>query len=66
MTFMWLPKHVNEQDRRALTLYFVVALLTAACLVLVILYKSDLHVRKKAALESLPAPGATPTPRNRP
>jgi hypothetical protein len=66
MNFMWLPKHVTEQDKRALTLYFVVALLTAACLVLVILYKSDVRVGKKTTLESLPMPAATPTPRNRP
>lgn len=66
MNFMLLPKHVTEQDKRALTLYFVVALLTAACLVLVILYKSDFRVGKKAALEQMPLPSAKPTPRTRP
>ena len=62
-------KHVTEQDKRALTLYFAIALLSAVCVVLVVLYKADFRVGKKAEAEQSPTPTPTPkplpTPRNR-
>ncbi len=60
-------KHVTEQDKRALTLYFAIALLSAAFVVLAVLYKADFHVGKKAEAEQspTPTPKPSPTPRNR-
>ncbi len=61
-------KHVTEQDKRALTLYFAIALLSAACVAFFMLYKADFHIGKKAEAEQSPTPTPIPkpTPRNRP
>lgn len=66
MEFMLPLKHVTEQDKRALTLYFAIALLSAACVILVMLYQADFHVGKKADAEQAPTPTATPIPKPTP
>ena len=63
MELMLLPKSVTTQDKRALSLYFAIALLGAACVVFAMLYKADFQIGKKAEVEHTPTP--KPTPRNR-
>jgi hypothetical protein len=64
---LMLPfKHVTEQDKRALTLYFAIALLSAACVVFAILYKANFHVGKPVEAEQSPPPASTPTPKATP
>ena len=63
MELMLPLKHVTEQDKRALTLYFAIALLCAACVVFAMLYKADFRVGKKADAEQSPTP--KPMPLNR-
>ena len=65
MELMLPLKHVTEQDKRALTLYIAIALLSAACVVFAMLYQADFHVGKKADAEQSPTPTPKPTPRNR-
>ncbi len=60
MELMLPLKHVTEQDKRALTLYFAIALLCAACVVFAMLYKADFHVGKKANVEQPPTLKSTP------
>ncbi|HEX4951713.1 MAG TPA: hypothetical protein VFZ34_33955 [Blastocatellia bacterium] len=63
---LMLPfKHVTDQDKRALTLYLVIALLCAVGVVFVMLYKADFQIGKKTAAEQSPTPTPKPTSRNR-
>lgn len=64
MKLMLLPKYVTPQDKRALTLYFAIALLSAVCVALFMLYKAEFHVGKKAETELLPTPTPKSPPRN--
>lgn len=41
LQFMLPIKHLTQQDKRALILYFSIALLSATCLAFVMLYLSD-------------------------
>jgi hypothetical protein len=66
MEFMLPFKHVTDQDKRALTLYFAIALLSAACVVLAILYKANFQVGKTVEPEQSPTPTFTPTPKATP
>lgn len=65
MEFMLPLKYVNDQDKRALALYFIIALLCTACLAFVMLYRSDFRVGKKAGPEQAPPPAPKLSPRNR-
>jgi hypothetical protein len=53
---LMLPiKHLTQQDKRALILYFTIALLSAACLAFVMLYLSDFKLTKQEISQPSPA-----------
>lgn len=64
MELMLPLKYVTDQDKRALTLYFAIALISAASVAFVMLYQSDFRAGKKAETEQSPMPTTKPTPRN--
>ncbi len=48
-------KHLTQQDKRALILYFSIALISAACLAFVMLYLSDFKLTKQELTQPSPA-----------
>ncbi|MBS1810619.1 MAG: hypothetical protein JST84_20820 [Acidobacteria bacterium] len=65
MKLMLPLKYVNEQDKRALWLYFAIAFLGALCMVAVLFFFTGIHFGNKAGMES-PAVNNPKTPiRNR-
>ncbi len=48
LRYMLPIKHLTQQDKRALILYFSIALLSATCLAFVMLYLSDFKLTKQA------------------
>ena len=53
--FMLPIKHLTQQDKRALILYFSIALLSAACLAFVMLYLSDFKLTKQEIAQPSPS-----------
>jgi hypothetical protein len=65
MKFMLPWKHLTEPDKRALSLYLLIALLSAACVAFGMLYRADFRFGKKADLEQPPTTTPKPTPSRR-
>lgn len=63
MKLMLPLKYINEQDKRALWLYVVIALLGAVCMALTLFFTSGVSLGKKPDLE--PPVTSTPKPPSR-
>lgn len=48
-------KHLTQQDKRALILYFSIALLSAACVAFVMLYLADFKLTKQEISQPSPS-----------
>lgn len=65
MKLMLPLKYVNEQDKRALWLYVVIALLSAVCLASTLFFTSGFPLGKKTELEHPATSTPKPSSRNR-
>jgi hypothetical protein len=63
MKLLLPSKYLNEQDKRALWLYLVIAVLSAVALAAGLFFASDLHFGKKTEMEAPTA--TTPNPLSR-